>query len=283
MAQIETDDGVQLYYEDWGSGPPVVLIHGWPLDADMWSDQALYLAQNGCRVITYDRRGFGRSSKPWSGYDYDTLASDLKALLDRLDVTGATLVGFSMGGGEVARYLSRYGSAPRVAKAVLVSAVTPYLLQTDDNPTGVPASTFDPVMKGLYEDRPHFLAHFGKAFFGNSLLEKKVSDEMLQWSLQMAMMGSLPATIGCAKAFSTTDFRPDMSAFNLPTLIIHGTADKTVPIDSSARVTAKMIPAARLIEYDGEPHGLHATAKDRLNTDLLAFVKSGVRTLSGIG
>ena len=273
MAQIQTEDGTHIHYTDWGSGPPVVLIHGWPLDADMWSDQALHLAENGCRVVAYDRRGFGRSSQPWTGYDYDTLASDLKALMDQLDLRGATLVGFSMGGGEVARYLSRYG-AERVAKAALVAAVTPYMLKTSDNPDGVDQAVFDQIMDGLRKDRPHFLGGFAKDFFGVSLLDHKVSAETLQWSLQMAMMGSLRATLECAKAFGATDFRPDMQAIGVPTLIIHGTADKTVPSDASARQAATMIPGARLVEYEGEPHGLHATAKDRLNKDLLDFVRS---------
>ena len=273
MAQIQTADGTHIHYTDWGSGPPVVLIHGWPLSADMWSDQASHLAEHGCRVIAYDRRGFGRSSQPWSGYEYDTLASDLKALMDQLDLRGATLVGFSMGGGEVARYLSRYG-AERVAKAVLVSAVTPYMLKTGDNPDGVDHAVFDQILDGLSKDRPHFLAGFAKDFFGVSLLDHKVSSEMLQWSLQMAMTGSLRATIECAKAFGTTDFRPDMQAFGVPTLIIHGTADKTVPIDASARQAVAMIPGAELVEYEGEPHGLYATAKDRLGADLLQFVRT---------
>ena len=273
MAQIQTDDGTHIHYTDWGSGPPVVLIHGWPLNGDMWSDQATHLAENGCRVVTYDRRGFGRSSQPWSGYDYDTLASDLHALMDRLDLRGATLVGFSMGGGEVARYLSRYGDA-RVAKAVLVAAVTPFMLKTSDNPDGVDQAVFDQILEGLHKDRPHFLAGFGKDFFGVSMLDHKVSAETLQWALQMALMGSLRATLECAKAFATTDFRPDMAAVGVPTLIIHGTGDKTVPIDASARRAVTMIPGARLVEYDGEPHGLHATAKDRLSQDLLDFVRS---------
>ena len=272
LAQFQTDDGTHIHYADWGSGPPVVLIHGWPVMGDMWSDQAVHLAQNGCRVVTYDRRGFGRSSQPWGGYDYDTLASDLKALMDQLDLQGATLVGFSMGGGEVARYLSRYGSG-RVAKAVLVAAVTPYMLKTGDNPEGVDPSVFDEIMDGLHKDRPHFLAGFGKEFFGVSLLDHKVSAETLAWALQMAMMGSLRATLECAKAFSSTDFRPDMKAFDVPTLLIHGDADKTVPIDVSARRAVTMIPGARLLEYEGEPHGLQATAKDRLNKDLLDFVR----------
>ena len=273
MPFIKTQDGTELFFNDWGSGPPVVLIHGWPLDADMWSDQATFLAENGLRVVAYDRRGFGRSSQPWRGYDYDTLASDLAAIMDGLDLRNALLVGFSMGGGEVARYLARYG-AGRVSKAALVSAVTPYLLKTDDNPTGVDSSTFDQILEGLNKDRPHFLSGFGAAFYGNSLLDKKVSGEMLQWSLQMAMMGSQRATVECAKAFAMTDFRADMGAFTVPTLIIHGTADKTVPIDASARQAVKMIPGARLVEYDGEPHGLHATAKDRLNADLADFATS---------
>ena len=272
MAFIKTVDGTELFYNDWGSGRPVVLIHGWPLDADMWSDQAVFLAENGLRVIAYDRRGFGRSSQPWNGYDYDTLAADLAAVMDGLDLKDAVLVGFSMGGGEVARYLSRFGTA-RVAKAALVAAVTPYLLKTPDNPTGVDQSVFDGILDGLKKDRPHFLAGFGRMFFGNTLLDKKVSDATLQWSLQMAMSGSLRATLECAKAFATTDFRADMKAFTVPTLVIHGTGDKTVPIDSSGRVAARMIAGAQLIEYDGEPHGLQATAKDRLNQDLLAFVR----------
>jgi len=273
MPFITTQDETELFYNDWGKGRPVVLIHGWPLNSDMWSDQAVFLAEHGLRVIAYDRRGFGRSSQPWNGYDYDTLASDLAAVIDQLNITGVTLVGFSMGGGEVARYLGSFGSA-RVAKAVLVSAVTPYLLKTEDNPTGVDQSAFDGILAGLNKDRPNFLADFGKAFYGYGLIEKKVSAEVLQWSLQMAMMGSLRATLQCAGAFSSTDFRRDLAAFNVPTLIIHGTDDATVPIDSSARVAAPLVRGSRLVEYEGEPHGLHATAKDRLNEDLLAFIDS---------
>lgn len=273
MAFIKTQDGTELFVNDWGSGRPVVLIHGWPLDADMWADQAVFLAEQGLRVVAYDRRGFGRSSQPWNGYGYDTLADDLAAVMDQLDLRDAVLVGFSMGGGEVARYLSRHGPE-RVGKAALVSAVTPYLLKTSDNPSGVDQSVFDEILAGLHKDRPHFLAGFGAKFFGNSLLDKKVSAEMLQASLQMAMTGSLRATLECAKAFAMTDFRPDMAAFTVPTLIIHGTADQTVPIDSSGRVAAGMLPHAQFIEYEGEPHGLQATAKERLSRDLLQFATS---------
>jgi len=271
MPYFKSEDGTELFYNDWGRGRPVVLIHGWPLDGDMWSDQAFFLAEQGLRVISYDRRGFGRSAQPWNGYDYDTLAADLAGLINRLELDGVTLVGFSMGGGEVARYLGRYRAA-RIARAVLVSSVTPYLLKGDDNPTGVDRSVFEEIIVGLQHDRPHFLAGFAQTFFGNGILQKNVSTEMLQWASQMAMMGSLRATIECAKSFAYTDFRPDMAAFAVPTLIIHGTADETVPIDSSARVAAKLIKGARLIEYDGEPHGLHATAKDRLSRDLLEFI-----------
>ncbi len=271
MTTFTTTDGTEIYYNDWGQGRPVVLIHGWPLDADMWSSQALALAEKGNRVIAYDRRGFGRSGQPWSGYDYHTLSDDLAALIEHLNLNDVTLVGFSMGGGEVARYLGRHGGA-RIAKAALVSAVTPFLLKTATNPTGVDQSVFDGMLKGIREDRPHFFADFAAGFYGNSLLHKRVSTEMLQWTQQMTMMASLRATIECAKAFSATDFRPDMAAFTMPTLIIHGTADATVPIDSSGRVAARMIPHAKLIEYDDEPHGLTATASDRLNGDLLAFI-----------
>jgi pimeloyl-ACP methyl ester carboxylesterase len=273
MAFLKIDDEVDIFYNDWGTGKPVVLIHGWPLDADMWSEQAVYLAEHGYRVITYDRRGFGRSSQPWTGYDYGTLAADLNALVEKFDLADATLVGFSMGGGEVARYLAIYGFS-RISKAALVSAVTPFLLKTEDNPDGVAQSVFDEILAGLKADRPAFLASFGKKFFGQGILEHPVSTEMLQWSLNVAMLGSHRATLECAKAFATTDFRGDMGAFNIPTLIIHGTSDKTVPIESSAMQAAKLIPHAKLLEYDGQPHGLHVTAKDRLNEDLLEFLRS---------
>ncbi len=218
MPEIQARDGTPLYYKDWGAGPPVVLIHGWPLDADMWEYQAVPLASQGLRVIAYDRRGFGRSGQPWTGYDYDTLADDLASVMDALDLHGATLVGFSMGGGEVARYLSRHGTG-RVAKAALVSAVTPYLLKTADNPDGVDQSVFDQMIEGLQKDRPHFLANFGKQFYGAGLLNFTVTAEILQWSLMMALLASPKATLDCVHAFSATDFRPDMAAFTVPTLL----------------------------------------------------------------
>ena len=273
MPYFETSDGTAIHYNDWGSGEPVVLVHGWPLDADMWEYQSVFLARNGYRVITYDRRGFGRSGQPWSGYDYDTLASDLAALIEKLNLSGVTLVGFSMGGGEVARYVGAHG-ASRVARAALVSAVTPDLLKGPTNEDGVDASVFDQMVDGLQSDRPGFLAPFGKAFYGAGLLNFSVSSEILQWSLQMAMLASPKATVDCVRAFSQTDFRADLAKLTVPTLIVHGDADATVPFAASAEKTARLLPHARLEVYGGAPHGLMYTERDRLNNDLLAFLKS---------
>jgi pimeloyl-ACP methyl ester carboxylesterase len=273
MPFIEAPDGTHLYYQDWGAGRPVVLIHGWPLNADMWEYQASFLVDNGFRVIAYDRRGFGRSGKPWSGYDYDTLAGDLGAILDKLDLHDAALVGFSMGGGEVARYLGRHG-ATRISHAALVAAVTPFLLQTSDHPDGVPQSVFDDFIAQLKADRPHFLAGFGKKFFGVGLVTSPVSSEILQWASMLALQASPRATIECVKAFSATDFRKDMAAFTMKTLIVHGDGDGTVPIKVAGEAAAKLVPHARFLSYPGAPHALVVTEKDRFNADLLAFLKS---------
>ncbi|MGI4758350.1 MAG: alpha/beta fold hydrolase, partial [Janthinobacterium lividum] len=255
----------------WGTGAPVVLIHGWPLTSASWESQARVLAENGYRVIAYDRRGFGRSDWAAGGYEYNTLASDLNDLLEALDLRGATLVGFSMGGGEVARYLGTYGSA-RVSKAVLVSAVTPYLLQTDDNPDGVPKKTFDDIAANLKKDRPDFLKTFGKMFYGYSMVHHTVSEAMLEFTQAMALTGSPDATLKLARAWSETDFRGDLAKITIPTLVIHGTGDDTIPIDKSARRTVSLLANAELLEYDGAPHGLNATHPDKLNADLLAFL-----------
>ena len=273
MPTIETRDGTKLYCNDWGAGTPVVLVHGWPLSSNMWEYQSVFLASQGLRVVAYDRRGFGRSTQPWTGYDYDTMADDLAAVMEALDLRGATLVGFSMGGGEVARYLGRHGAA-RVAKAALVSAVTPMLLQTPDHPEGVDRSVFDGIVDGLKADRPGFLASFGKKFFGVGPLTFSVSSEILQWSLMMAMQASPKATLDCVRAFSETDFRADLRGFSVPTLVVHGDADTTVPIDVAGRAAAKLVPQARLLEYPGAPHGLFYTERDRLNADLLQFIRS---------
>ena len=273
MPYVTTHDKTQLYYKDWGSGRPVILIHGWPLSSDSWDDQAMAIADAGMRAIAYDRRGFGRSSQPWSGYDYDTLADDLATVMEQ---TGATsdvaLVGFSMGGGEVARYMSRHGGKG-VVKAGLISSVVPFMLKTADNPDGTDAEIFDKMTKGMKEDRARFFGSFFKDFFGVGMVSHPTSDETVQAACNVAMQAGLRPTLACAKAFATTDFRLDLKAFRCPTLVIHGTADKTVPIDASGRAAAKGIAQSTLIEYDGAPHGLFATEKERFTRDLLAFVK----------
>ncbi len=208
MPYLNTQDGTEIYYRDFGTGSPIVLIHGWPLDGDMWENQSTFLAEHGMRVITYDRRGFGRSGQPWNGYDYDTFAADLRDLMEKLDLRGATLVGFSMGGGEVVRYLSRYG-AERVKGAVLLAAVTPYLLKTDSNPDGVDPKIFAEMETNIRKDRPQFLNSFGPLFYGRTALHHTVSEPALDWTFGMALKGSLRATLGAMQAWSTTDFRDD--------------------------------------------------------------------------
>ena len=273
MPYVKTRDGTDLYVKDWGSGRPVILLHGWPLDADMWDAQSMALAEAGFRAIAYDRRGFGRSGQPWSGYDYDTLADDLADVMAATGATeDATLVGFSMGGGEVARYMSRHGGKG-VAATALISSVVPYLLQTDDNPDGVPQSTIDQITDGIKQDRAHFFRQtFAPQFFGVGYITSPVSDEVLDVATTTAMMAGLRPTLACAEAFSHTDFRPDLAAFRVPTLIIHGTGDKTVPIDASGRAAARGIAGSQLVEYDGAPHGLNVTESDRLTSDLLTFL-----------
>lgn len=271
MPTITTSDRTELHVKDWGEGRPVILIHGWPLSADTWDEMALALANQGFRAIFYDRRGFGRSGQPWGSYDYDRLADDLADVMTATDATDATLIGFSMGGGEVARYMSRHDGR-NVRQAALISSVVPYMLKTDDNPEGVPQEIFDEMTAGMIADRPAFFADFLEDFFGAD--DNDVSDETLHWAWLQCMMAGLRPTLACADAFATTDFRPDLSAFQVPTLIIHGTADRTVPIDASGRAAAKSIKGATLTEYEGAPHGLFATHKERLIADLLDFVKS---------
>ena len=264
MPFVTTKDGTKLFYNDWGAGKPVVLIHGWPLNSDMWEYQARVLVAAGHRVIAYDRRGFGRSDQPWDGYDYDTLADDLGALLDELGLEGAALIGFSMGAGEVARYIARHGTA-RVSKAVLMGGVVPGLLD-------VPRSVFDGMIDTLQDDRPGFLEGFGKVFFGVSLLTFSVSSALLAWSQGMALMGSARATIECVKAFSGTDFTADCAKMTVPTLIQHGDADATVPFDVSAKRAAAMIAGSELIVYKGAPHALFYTERKKVNEDLVRFL-----------
>jgi len=271
MPFIETYDGAELYYTDLGEGQPVVLIHGWPFNSDMWEKQATWLAENCFRVIAYDRRGFGRSEQTWEGYNYDSLADDLKSLMDSLELRAATLVGFSMGGGEVVRYLSRYGRE-QVAKAVLISSVPPYLRKTDNNPEGVDEKVFADIAEDIRKDRPAFLKSFASKFYGRTALSHTVSEAVLEWSQAMGMTGSLRATLATAHSWAMTDFRTEMAGLDLPVRLIHGTSDATVPIQSSSRRSLEILPNATLSEYDGEPHGLFITAADRLNEELAEFI-----------
>ncbi|WP_266364111.1 alpha/beta fold hydrolase [Tellurirhabdus rosea] len=271
MSYVQVSPDVSLHYQDWGTGQPVVLIHGWPLSHEMWEYQMTELPKHGLRCIAYDRRGFGKSSKPWASYDYDTLAQDLHGLLTELDLRDVTLVGFSMGGGEVARYMGRYGGE-RVSKVVFVSSVTPYLLQDDSNPDGVDRSTFDDMVEQIQKDRADFLQTFGKQFYGVNLISHPVSQAHLDGDFMRAYLASPKATVDCVRSFSETDFRQDLQRIKVPTLIIHGDSDKTVPFESSGQLTHRLMPHSQLLTYSGAPHGLFFTERDRLNQDLLSFI-----------
>ncbi len=282
MSIFKTSDGTEIYFEDWhtpklgkASAKPLVFIHGWPLSGAMWEYQMVPLAEAGFRCISYDRRGFGRSGKPYAGYDYATLGGDLAGLLDHLDLRDVTLVGFSMGGGEVVEVLARHAAASRVSKAILVSSIVPYMLQTDTNPDGVPADDFDGMRISLKSDRPAFLTDFTEAFFGVGMLSSPVSTSMLAASCEVAMRASPIATLECMKSFSSTDFRADLARITVPTLIIHGDADKTVPIAPTGKAAAEAIPNAELAIYSGAPHGLFYTHRHELNSDIAAFVSEG--------
>lgn len=276
MAFIKTQDKTDLYVKDWGKGNLVVLIHGWPLSADSWDDIDVDLVEAGYRVVAYDRRGFGRSDQPSAGYDYDTLADDLAAVLNYALTTQpvgdkATLVGFSMGGGEVARYMSRYGGKG-VGKTVLLASILPFRLQTKDNPAGVAQAEFDKTEKALRTDRPHFFKGFFERFFGVTSTTRPVSPELLAWMQTIAMQASAKATLACLHSFSRTDFRAELDAFKVPTLIIHGTNDLIVPIENSAHQAVEKIKHAILREYPSAAHGLFVTERHRLVQDLLSFL-----------
>ncbi len=280
MKFITTSDShsgeeVQLAYSEYGTGKPVVLISGWPLSREMWEYQLGDLVDAGFRIIKYDRRGFGKSSKPWNGYDYDTLASDLNALMEQLDLRDATLVGFSMGGGEVVRYLSHYGSN-RVERIVLISSVTPYLGKTESNPGGVDQSVFEEMMKQMKDDRIGFLDSFGKQFFGVNLLSHPVSAPLLDYYRMLSSMATARSTQQCAISFSQTDFREDIASIKVPVLIIHGDADKIVPIENSGARTASLLPHAEYKVYEGAPHGLFYTNRGELNRDLIQFISGSL-------
>ena len=273
MPYAKARDGCMLYYKDWGRGDPVVLLHGWPLTADTWDAAAMKLVEAGHRCIFPDRRGFGRSDQPWDGYDYDTFADDVAAVLEDAGVQeSVSLVGFSMGGGEVARFLTRQGKN-RVKKAVLASSVVPHVAQSDDNPNGVPQDKLQQMTDQMKTDRAAFMHTFFKTFFGVGVVSSPVSDQVLMNAWRQAMMAGLRPTLAAAKAFSFTDFTPDLKSFEgVPTLCIHGTADETVPIEATGDVVAAKVPTARFIKYDGSPHGLFETDKDRFCDDLVAFL-----------
>lgn len=270
---VGTDNGtpVELHYEDYGTGKPVVLIHGWPLSARSWESQVPALVEAGHRVVAYDRRGFGTSSQPWGGYDYDTFAADLNALMEHLDLKEATMVGFSMGGGEVVRYIAKYGTA-RVAKAVLAAAVPPYLYKSADNPDGgLDDATIATFESGVRSDRSAFLDQFSKDFFsaGSDL---KVSEAQRQYALSLAEVASPKATLDCIAAFGRTDFREDLKKITVPTLVIHGDSDGIVPFDVSGKRSAAAIANSELVIIKGGPHGINASHTQEFNAALLAFL-----------
>jgi non-heme chloroperoxidase len=272
MATIKTRDGTELYYKDWGAGKPVVFSHGWPLSADAWEDQMMFLAAHGYRCIAHDRRGHGRSSQPWNGNDMDTYADDLAALVEALDLNNAVHVGHSTGGGEVARYIGRHGTR-RVAKAVLVDGIPPLMLKTPANPGGLPIEVFDGLRANTLADRSQFFKDLTAPFYGANRPGAKVSQGVRDSFWLQGMQAGFKAAYDCIKVFSETDHTEDLKKFNVPTLIIHGDDDQIVPIGASAMISSKIVKGATLKVYPGAPHGLPTTHKDQLNADLLAFIR----------
>lgn len=273
MATITTPDGARIYYKDWGEGPPVVFSHGWPLSSDAWEDQMLYLAGRGFRCIAHDRRGHGRSSQPWNGHTMDGFADDLARLVDELDLHGATHVGHSMGGGEVARYIGRHGTK-RVARAVLIAAVPPLMLKTPANPGGLPIEVFDGMRANVRADRSQMFRDLSGPFYGANRPGAQVSQGLRDSFWLQGMHASHRAVFDCIRAFSETDFTSDLAKFDVPTLILHGDDDQIVPIGASALRAARLVPGATLKVLPGAPHGLCSTHKDWVNAELLAFLQA---------
>jgi pimeloyl-ACP methyl ester carboxylesterase len=267
----ENSCNIDIYYEDYGSGKTVVLIHGWPLSSSSWEKQITPLLEAGYRVITYDRRGFGHSSKPASGYNYDTLAEDLNKIMTKLNLRAAALVGFSMGGGEVARYLGKYGSE-RVSKAVFMSAIPPFLLKTSDNPEGVDGSVFDGMKKAIKADRPAFLTEFFSNFYNVDILKgTKISDEVVRLSWNIGSSASPKGTLDCVSAW-LVDFREELKRINIPVLIMHGDADRILPLAATGKRTPEFVKGSRLVVIKGAPHGMNWTHAEEINRELLAFL-----------
>ncbi|MGC1296168.1 MAG: alpha/beta hydrolase [Alloacidobacterium sp.] len=278
MPYIATSDGTQIYYKDWGSGQPVVFSHGWPLSADAFEDQMIFLASKGYRCIAHDRRGHGRSSQPWNGNQMNTYADDLAALTEALDLKNAVHVGHSTGGGEVARYIGRHGTK-RVAKAVLIGAVTPLMLKTAANPGGLPIEAFDQIRAGVLGDRSQFFKDLSEPFYGFNRASAKVSQGLRDSFWLQGMLAGHKAVYDCIKAFSETDFTEDLKKFDVTTLILHGDDDQIVPIGAAALLSSRLVKGATLKIYPGAPHGMCSTLKDKVNADLLAFISGDVHSL----
>ncbi|HWW68879.1 MAG TPA: alpha/beta hydrolase [Duganella sp.] len=270
---VITEDGTRIHFKDWGTGPAVVFSHGWPLQGDAWEDQMIFLASNGYRVIAHDRRGHGLSSQPWNGNDMDTYADDLATLINALDLKDATLVGHSTGGGEVARYIGRHGTA-RVAKAVLVGAVPPQMVKSDTNPNGLPMSVFDGIRSAVLADRSQFFKDLTTPFYGYNRDGAKPSQGVRDTFWAQGMQCGIKNAYDCIKQFSETDFTEDLKKIDVPTLFVHGSDDQIVPIDTAAKAAVKLVKNGTLKIYEGAPHGLPTTHKDKLNADLLEFLKS---------